>query len=127
MDFSRSSREDRLALLERIMTVFASRKREMGALISREMGAPLTLAIDAQAQAGYDHFEAARDTLREFEFEEVVGTTKVLFEPIGARSHHPVELADVPDRGEGRAGSGHRMHDGPEAIGGGTPQRDSLR
>jgi aldehyde dehydrogenase (NAD+) len=82
--FSGTSREERLALLERIMTLYAARKSEMGALISREMGAPLTLALDAQAQAGYDHFEAARDTLRDFAFEEQMGTTRVLHEPVGA-------------------------------------------
>jgi aldehyde dehydrogenase (NAD+) len=83
-DYSWSTREERLALLERIMTVYAAHKDEMGALISREMGAPRTLAMGAQVQGGYDHFEAARDTLRDFEFEEDLGTTRVLHEPIGA-------------------------------------------
>ncbi|HWM22932.1 MAG TPA: aldehyde dehydrogenase family protein [Ilumatobacteraceae bacterium] len=81
--FSLTSREDRLALLDRIIEVYKSRMAEMGDIISQEVGAPLWLARRAQAGAGIGHFMTARKVLAEFEFEKEMGTTLVVREPIG--------------------------------------------
>ena len=80
--YSLTSREERLALLERIMAVYADHQGEMSATIGRELGAPAWLTKQ-QAQVGYDHYEAIRDTLRDFEFEEDLGATRVIHEPVG--------------------------------------------
>ena len=56
---------------------------ELGEVISQEMGAPLWMAQRAQAGAGLGHFLTARRVLAEFEFEEEMGTTLVVREPIG--------------------------------------------
>ena len=47
--YSMSSREDRIALLQRVIEVYKSRMKEIGAAISDEMGAPLPFAERAQA------------------------------------------------------------------------------
>jgi len=81
--YSRSSREERMALLERILEEFAKRHDEVATAIMEEMGAPWKLAKFAQAASGPQHFEAALGALREFDFEERHGTTQIVREPIG--------------------------------------------
>lgn len=81
--FSASSREERIALLERIVAVYQRRYQEFAAVISREMGAPIGLATHAQAAMTVAHFTTAIETLRQFAFEEDLGDTRVVREPIG--------------------------------------------
>jgi aldehyde dehydrogenase (NAD+) len=81
--YSTSSRDDRLALLGRIVDVYKRRFSEMGAAISEEMGAPLGFATKFQAGAGMGHFRTAIDILKTFPFEESMGTTQVVREAIG--------------------------------------------
>jgi aldehyde dehydrogenase (NAD+) len=81
--FSRTTREERLALLDRIVEVYKSRITEMGDIISQEMGAPLKMSQRAQATAGIGHFTTARKVLADFEFEKEMGTTLIVREPIG--------------------------------------------
>src|SRR5215470_8716114 len=49
--FGMSSREDRIALLERVIGVYKSRIKEIASAISDEMGAPIAMAERAQAAA----------------------------------------------------------------------------
>ena len=81
--YAATSREERMALLQRIIDVYKRRFAEMGAAISEEMGAPLTFATKFQAGAGMGHFRTALDILKTFPFEETIGTTQVVREPIG--------------------------------------------
>jgi aldehyde dehydrogenase (NAD+) len=81
--FGRSSREERIALLERIIDSYQKRLDEIAEAISREMGAPLPLAKAAQAPAGLAHLKQARAVLEEFQFVETRGTTRILHEPVG--------------------------------------------
>lgn len=81
--FSQTSREERLALLDRIIEVFQARSGDIAKAVSEEMGAPIGLAEAAQAPMGFLHLKAARDALAAFEFEENIGTTKVVYEPVG--------------------------------------------
>lgn len=81
--FSQTTREERLALLDRIIEVYQSRLGEMATTISSEMGAPLSLANRAQATAGLGHLMTTRAALANFEFEEERGTTQIVREPIG--------------------------------------------
>lgn len=81
--FSQTSREERIALLERIIKVYQSRIKDVALAISDEMGAPMKLALNAQAGSGLGHFMSALAALKEFEFEESLGTTQVRREPIG--------------------------------------------
>ena len=81
--FSLTSREERIALLQRIIEVMQKYLPRLGEVISDEMGAPLGLAVQVQAGAGIGHFMAALSALRTFEFEEQLGGTLVRREPIG--------------------------------------------
>jgi aldehyde dehydrogenase (NAD+) len=81
--YAATSREERMALLQRIIDVYKRRFAEMGAAISEEMGAPLSFATKFQAGAGMGHFRTTLDVLKTFPFEETMGTTQVVREPIG--------------------------------------------
>jgi aldehyde dehydrogenase (NAD+) len=81
--FSLTSREERLALLDSIIGVYAGRMEELADIISQEVGAPLWLAQAAQAAAGLGHLATARAVLADFEFERSMGTTLIVREPVG--------------------------------------------
>jgi aldehyde dehydrogenase (NAD+) len=73
----------RSELLERIVDAYLPRSRDMAAAISAEMGAPAGFALKAQAASGVEHFRAVIEALRTMKFEETIGTTRVVREPIG--------------------------------------------
>lgn len=81
--FSQTSREERVALLERIIKVYQSRTQQVAVAISDEMGAPMKLALHAQAGSGLGHFATTLAVLKDFQFEESVGTTQIRREPVG--------------------------------------------
>lgn len=82
-DWSRASREERLALLERVAALYKQRLPEMAEAITQEIGAPAWLSTQYQAGIGLVQIQQAIAALRDFEFESTVGTTCVLREPIG--------------------------------------------
>jgi len=81
--FSQTSVEERVALLERIIAAYKPRIPDLARAISIEMGAPMGLSMGAQAPSGLGHFMFTLRALKEFNFEETIGATKVLHEPIG--------------------------------------------
>ncbi|MEI9983058.1 MAG: aldehyde dehydrogenase family protein [Aliidongia sp.] len=81
--YSQTSREERLALLQRIVQAYQARYQEIAAAISREMGAPTQLAMQAQAAMGVGHLSKMVEILGRFEFEHMQGTTLIAREPIG--------------------------------------------
>jgi aldehyde dehydrogenase (NAD+) len=81
--YSRTSREERIALLENIIRVFKSRQEELATTIATEVGAPMWLSKAAQAAAGIGHFAQALAVLKTYEFEEARGRTMIVREPIG--------------------------------------------
>ncbi|PRD40807.1 aldehyde dehydrogenase family protein [Phyllobacterium phragmitis] len=81
--FSLTPHEERLGLLERILVILKRRNDEMGDMISREMGAPRRMARDEQAGIGIAHFEQTIRAMRDFAFEYMQGTTRIVHEPIG--------------------------------------------
>ncbi len=81
--YSRTTREERIALLENIIRVFKTRQDELATTISSEVGAPMWLSKAAQAAAGLGHFAQALAVLKTFEFEEPRGRTMIVREPVG--------------------------------------------
>ena len=81
--YSRTSREERVALLQKIIDVYQSRIQDVAAIISEEMGAPAKLAQAAHAPAGLNHFTCTLDVLKTFEFEEDISASRVVREPAG--------------------------------------------
>jgi len=82
-EFSQWSVEQRLELLGRIADAYKARYDDMAAAITAEMGAPAGFALKAQAGSGLGHVKATIAALRDFEFEEKIGQSTVLKEPIG--------------------------------------------
>ena len=81
--FSQSSREERIDLLQAILDIFNRRSEEVAEAIMDEMGAPWGLAKHAQAPSGTQHISAALEVLKSYDFEEQIGATLILKEPIG--------------------------------------------
>jgi len=81
--YSRTTREERVALLESIIRVFKTKQEELATTISTEVGAPMWLSKAAQAAAGVGHFAQALAVLKTFEFEEARGRTMIVREPVG--------------------------------------------
>ncbi|MDW4498371.1 aldehyde dehydrogenase family protein [Sulfitobacter sp. D35] len=82
--FSRTSKEERLALLEKILDVYNARAEDMAKAISLEMGAPIDMARQQQVTAGSWHLEGFIEAFRDFEFEsDYTATERSIREPIG--------------------------------------------
>ena len=81
--FSQTTREERIALLEKIIEIYKTRMKEIGAAVSDEMGAPLPMAEKLQAGAGLGHLATTLDVLKNFQFEEPFGSAVLVREPIG--------------------------------------------
>src|SRR6056300_1350202 len=81
--FSQTTREERIALLEKIIACYKARMGDIAAAVSQEMGAPMGLANAAQAPAGLGHLMYTLNALKEFSFEQMVAGNKIVREPIG--------------------------------------------
>ena len=81
--YSQTSIEERVELLEKIAAGIQARSEEMASAISQEMGAPLWLAVAAQAAAPAGHFATAAALLSDYAFEKQRGKTTIRKEPIG--------------------------------------------
>ncbi|CDN55136.1 Aldehyde dehydrogenase [Neorhizobium galegae bv. officinalis bv. officinalis str. HAMBI 1141] len=81
--FSQWSKEERLALLRRILAEYEKRYEDIAQAVSQEMGAPIGFARDAQAAAGQGHLKATIEAFEAYEFRETRGTTTIVKEPIG--------------------------------------------
>ncbi len=81
--FSQTTREERIALLERIITVYKSKKEQLATAMTAEMGAPTSFSSTAQVGAGVSHIYEALKVLKNYEFNESLGETEIVKEPIG--------------------------------------------
>lgn len=85
--WSVTSREERLAWLERLIAVYQARMADMASAISSEMGAPIKMALDEQAASGLGHLKAFHRALKNFEFERPLDAhnkqVRIAYEPIG--------------------------------------------
>ncbi len=81
--FSQTSPEERSELLSKIIEAYKARMGDLATAVSQEMGAPLGLAKAAQAPSGLGHLMSTKKALDAMEWEEDLGTTKVVYEGIG--------------------------------------------
>jgi aldehyde dehydrogenase (NAD+) len=81
--YSRTSPAERLALMERILAAYKAHYDEIAQAISIEMGAPITLSRGSQTGVGVGHISAMIDVLKNFKFEEMHGTVRLVQEPVG--------------------------------------------
>ncbi|MFZ2619863.1 MAG: aldehyde dehydrogenase family protein [Alphaproteobacteria bacterium] len=81
--FAATTREERLALLTRIIAIYQRRFEEIVVSITAEMGAPINFSRSAQTQVGLTHLEVARDILQGYAFEHPFSNGMVRREPVG--------------------------------------------
>lgn len=82
--YSRTSVEERLALLERLLEIYKRRYEEMAQTITLELGAPITMSREQQADVGVGHLQGFIDALKQLKVRDVLSNGDVLLrEPIG--------------------------------------------
>jgi aldehyde dehydrogenase (NAD+) len=81
--FSQTTREERIALMERIVEEYKKRAPELGQVMAEEMGAPVSFATTAQVGAGIGGFLGTIAALKDFVFSERMGANTIVYEPIG--------------------------------------------
>lgn len=81
--FGESTKSERIELLESIIRVYERRIGDVAEAISDEMGAPMKFALRAQAGSGLEHLTTTLAVLKDFEFEEMIGSTQLRREPVG--------------------------------------------
>ncbi|NKJ44897.1 MULTISPECIES: aldehyde dehydrogenase family protein [unclassified Novosphingobium] len=81
--WSATSREDRLGILGSILAEYQKRADDLAAAVTEEMGAPVSLARNAQVQIGLAHLATALEILKTFPFTQERGQTLIAREPIG--------------------------------------------
>ncbi len=79
--FSATSKNERVALLERIIRSYEKRLPDLRQAVAEEMGSPVSATV--QVMGPIDHFKQAIITLRDYEFNRKIGNTFVRREPIG--------------------------------------------
>ena len=83
VSYGRSTRQERVDLLEAIIGEYKKRRSDVAAAITAEMGAPAELALQLHAAIGHVHLKIALNVLKEFEFSRQRGPTRIEFEPVG--------------------------------------------
>ncbi|MBZ9792355.1 aldehyde dehydrogenase family protein [Rhizobium sp. 3T7] len=82
--YSRTSAEERLALLERLLEIYKRRYEEMAQTITLELGAPITMSREQQADVGVGHLQGFIDALKRLKMRDTLPNGDVLLrEPIG--------------------------------------------
>ncbi len=82
--YSRTSVEERLALLERLLEIYKRRYEEMAQTITLELGAPITMSREQQADVGVGHLQGFIDALKRLKTRDMLPNGDVLLrEPIG--------------------------------------------
>ncbi|MBB3393625.1 aldehyde dehydrogenase family protein [Rhizobium sp. BK060] len=82
--YSRTSVEERLALLERLLEIYKCRYEEMAQTITLELGAPITMSREQQADVGVGHLQGFIDALKRLKIRDTLPNGDVLLrEPIG--------------------------------------------
>ncbi len=81
--FSQTTREQRLALLGRIVEEYKKRTGDLGRVMAEEMGAPISFASTAQVGAGIGAFLGTIAALKDFSFSERAGANLIVYEAIG--------------------------------------------
>ncbi|WP_088309457.1 aldehyde dehydrogenase family protein [Novosphingobium sp. B 225] len=81
--WSQTTREERLAVLGRIVEEYKKRTPDLAQAMAEEMGAPVSFAATAQVGAGIGGFMGTMAALKDFNFLEDGPGYKVAYEPIG--------------------------------------------
>jgi aldehyde dehydrogenase (NAD+) len=82
--YSWTTTEERLALLEKLLAIYKRRYEEMAQTITLELGAPLSMSREQQADVGVGHLQGFIDALKRLHTREVLPNGDVMLrEPVG--------------------------------------------
>ena len=81
--FQYTSKEERIELLNNIISEYENRYDDFVQAITEEMGAPLWLSEKAQASTGIKNIHETLDALKDYQFEKPEGGYTLIKEPIG--------------------------------------------
>ena len=81
--FQYSSKEDRIEMLNNVISEYENRYQDFVDTITEEMGAPLWLSSRAQASTGIKNLNETLDAIKDYEFEKKEGDYILIKEPIG--------------------------------------------
>ncbi|OQR36954.1 aldehyde dehydrogenase family protein [Pseudomonas sp. Bc-h] len=81
--YAATSVAERIALLERIVSIYELRQEEFAQAMRIEMGSPITFSRKFQVPRGWLHLNQMIDVLKRFKFEETMGSTLIRHEPVG--------------------------------------------
>ncbi|MFT5006303.1 MAG: aldehyde dehydrogenase (NAD+), partial [Paracoccaceae bacterium] len=85
--WANTPKEQRIALIERLLEVYNSRADDMAKAISMEMGAPIDMSVQQQVVTGSSHIKNFIRAFDGFEFDRMLGdhapNDRILMEPIG--------------------------------------------
>jgi aldehyde dehydrogenase (NAD+) len=82
--YAATTLDERITLVERLITIFERRYDEMVEAISTEMGAPYDLSFNSQAECGPGHLKETIKAARALEWDRAFeGTARLVHEPIG--------------------------------------------
>ncbi|MDA9302254.1 aldehyde dehydrogenase family protein [Amylibacter sp.] len=83
-NFSQTSKEERLELLKKLLDISKKRLPELAKVISLEMGAPITMSLELQADAAVGHLEGYIEALtNQVEREKLANGDIQVREPVG--------------------------------------------
>lgn len=85
-NWKETTKNERINLLEKLLSIYKKRFNEMTTAISMEMGAPMDWASEVQNASGQGHLEDFIFRLKEFNFDEQFDTKSnnhICYEPIG--------------------------------------------
>jgi aldehyde dehydrogenase (NAD+) len=81
--YSATSREERIALLQKIIKLYEARSDELSHAMTAEMGSPITFSTTVQTVNALAHFKEMVSVLSSYKFESFMGDTLIRREPIG--------------------------------------------
>jgi aldehyde dehydrogenase (NAD+) len=81
--FQYTLKEERIELLNNIISEYENRYDDFVQAITEEMGAPLWLSEKAQASTGIKNIHETLDALKDYQFEKLEGDYTLIKEPIG--------------------------------------------
>jgi len=82
--YSRTTKEERLALLEKLLEVTKARMEELAQAMTAEMGAPITMSRSPQADSAVEHLQDFINALKSLDEREILSNGDTLVrEPIG--------------------------------------------
>ena len=81
--YQHTSKNDRIELLNNVISEYENRYDDFVQTITEEMGAPIWLSEKAQASTGIKNLHETLDALQEYQFEKKEGDYTLVREPIG--------------------------------------------